>query len=215
MVTGGLAIFPLVVTLLVIVWLVEFLQGYLGPGSAFGRVLESIGLNFVASKLFAYFIGLVLTLFVIYLFGLLVEIGLRSRWNALTDNIMNRIPVVKTIYDAARKLIKLFESKDNPELKAMVPVMCYFGGKGGTAVLALLTSREKIEIHGHKYYSIMIPSSPVPIGGAILYVPVDWVELVDMGIDGLVNVYVSMGVTGPDLLQKKDNSTADQKKRRE
>jgi len=204
MVTGALTIFPLVVTLLVIIWLVQLLQGYLGPGSDFGRLLESIGLNFVTSKLFAYFIGLVLALALIYLFGLMVEIGLRNRWNNFTDRVMNRIPVVKTIYDAARKLIKLLDTKDSPELKAMVPVMCYFGGKGGTAVLALLTSREKIRIHGHEYYSIMIPSSPVPIGGAILYMPVDWVELVDIGIDGLINVYVSMGVTGPDLLRMKD-----------
>jgi uncharacterized membrane protein len=48
----------------------------------------------------------------------------------------------------------------------------------------------------------MIPTSPVPIGGAILYVPVDWVQKVDFGIDGLVNIYVSMGVTGPDYLNK-------------
>lgn len=206
MVTGALTIFPLVVTLLVIIWLVQFLEGYLGPGSNFGKLLESIGLNFVTSKLFAYFIGLVVALALIYLFGLMVEIGLRNRWNSFTDRVMNRIPVVKTIYDAARKLIKLLDSKDSPELKAMVPVMCYFGGKGGTAVLALLTSREKIAINGHEYYSVMIPSSPVPIGGAILYVPVGWVEFVDMGIDGLINVYVSMGVTGPDLLRKKENS---------
>jgi uncharacterized membrane protein len=54
----------------------------------------------------------------------------------------------------------------------------------------------------------MIPSSPVPVGGAILYVPVSWVEKVDFGIDGLVNVYVSMGVTGPDYLQKPKKAEA-------
>lgn len=215
LITGFLTIFPLVVTFVVLVWVVEFLQGYLGPGSGFGRLMESIGLTLVTSKLVAYFIGLVAALALVYLFGVMVQAGLRNRWNTLTDRIMNRIPVVKTIYDAARKLIKLFDSKDNPELKAMVPVMCYFGGKGGTAVLALLTSRQKIEIHGYQYYSILIPSSPVPIGGAILYVPVDWVETVDFGIDGLFNVYVSMGVTGPDLLKKKDVSAAGHEKGQE
>ena len=85
----------------------------------------------------------------------------------------------------------------------MSPVMCYFGGEGGTAVLALLTSQEIIHIDDNDYYSIMIPTSPVPIGGAILYVPVAWVKKVNFGIDGLVNIYVSMGVTGPDFLHKK------------
>ena len=98
----------------------------------------------------------------------------------------------------------MLDAKDQPELKAMAPVMCYFGGEGGTAVLALLTSKEKIFINGHHYYSVLIPSSPVPIGGAILYVPVSWVEMLDIGIDGIFNVYMSMGVTSPELLRKKE-----------
>jgi uncharacterized membrane protein len=116
---------------------------------------------------------------------------------------MSRIPFIKTIYDASRKIANLFEVKDQPDMKAMSPVLCHFGGEGGTAVLALLTSKDVLEIDGMKYYSIMIPTSPVPIGGAILYVPVEWVKKVDMGIDGLINVYVSMGVTGPEYLSSK------------
>jgi uncharacterized membrane protein len=121
----------------------------------------------------------------------------------MTDAVMNRIPVIKTIYDASKKITHLFDLKDQPDLKSMSPVMCSFGGKGGTAVLALLTSQEVISIDDQDYYSIMIPTSPVPIGGAILYVPCAWVKKVDFGIEGLVNVYVSMGVTGPELFQKK------------
>jgi len=34
----------------------------------------------------------------------------------------------------------------------------------------------------------MIPTAPVPLGGAILYVPVACVEPVDMAVDALVNV---------------------------
>jgi uncharacterized membrane protein len=156
----------------------------------------------------AYLIGLSATLVLIYFLGVLVQVGLRNQLNNLADNIIKRIPLIRTIYDASRKLTNLFEVKDQPDMKSMSPVLCYFGGKGGTAVLALLTTREIISIDGNDYYSIMIPSSPVPVGGAILYVPVGWVEKVDFGIDGLVNVYVSMGVTGPEYLQKKKDAPA-------
>lgn len=203
-IAGSMALLPLAVTIVIIIWLTNLLQGALGPESGFGRLLESVGLQFVTNPFVAYFIGLLAAVVLLYLFGLLVQAGLRNRWNNLTDVILTRIPLVKTIYDAARKLVSMLDAKDQPELKAMIPVMCYFGGKGGTAVLALLTSKEKIFINGHYYYSVLIPSSPVPIGGAILYLPVDWVETLDIGIDGIFNVYMSMGVTSPDLLRNKE-----------
>jgi uncharacterized membrane protein len=201
--TGLLAIFPLVITIVVIIWFINFMSSLLGPESSFGLLLQDIGLNFVRNTVVAYLIGLSITLTLIFLLGLLVQAGLRSQINAMTDAVMTRIPVIKTIYDASKKITGLFDLKDQPDLKSMSPVMCSFGGEGGTAVLALLTSKEIIKIGEQDYYSIMIPTSPVPIGGAILYVPCAWVQKVDFGIEGLVNVYVSMGVTGPELLQKK------------
>jgi len=201
--TGLLAIFPLVITIVVIIWFINFMSSLLGPESSFGVLLQDIGLNFVSNTIIAYLIGLSITVVLIFILGLLVQAGLRSQFNMLTDAVMTRIPVIKTIYDASKKITNLFELKDQPDMKSMSPVMCSFGGKGGTAVLALLTSKEIIHIDDQDYYSIMIPTSPVPIGGAILYVPCAWVNKVDFGIEGLVNVYVSMGVTGPELLQKK------------
>jgi len=202
-IAGVLIIFPLAITIIVIVWFVNLIAGFLGPDSSFGSLLQDIGLNFVSNPITAYLIGLFAGIALIYLLGLLVQAGLKRRYNAISDSIMSRIPFIKTIYDASRKIANLFEVKDQPEMKAMSPVLCQFGGEGGTTVLALLTSKDVLDIDGKKYYSIMIPTSPVPIGGAILYVPVDWVKKVDMGIDGLVNVYVSMGVTGPEYLTRK------------
>ena len=90
--------------------------------------------------------------------------------------------------------------------------MCHFGGKGSsTAVLALLTSPKPIHMNGFDYYSVMIPTAPVPFGGAILYVPVDWVESADMSFDGLLNVYMSMGVTSAEYLHKKPEPVTTEK----
>lgn len=202
-IAGVLIIFPLAITIIVIVWLVNIIVGLLGPESSFGILLREIGLNFVSNPFIAYLIGLCVSIGIIFIMGLIVQVGLKNRYNAISDAIMSRIPFIKTIYDASRKIASLFELKDQPDMKAMSPVLCHFGGEGGTAVLALLTSKDLLEIEGRKYYSIMIPTSPVPIGGAILYVPVEWVKKVNMGIDGLINVYVSMGVTGPEYLSKK------------
>jgi uncharacterized membrane protein len=37
----------------------------------------------------------------------------------------------------------------------------------------------------------------VPCGGALIYVPSDWVKPADGGVERLMNVYVSRGVTSP------------------
>ena len=42
-----------------------------------------------------------------------------------------------------------------------------------------------------------VASAPVPFGGALVYVPAAWIEPADGGIDELMSVYVSMGITPP------------------
>ncbi len=200
--TGITSLFPIVFTITIVMWCVNFLASLLGPTTNFGQFMQSFGFNLVRNDIVAYLLGLLAVFVFIYLLGLLINIGFRKHWQLLNDQIMNRIPLVKTIYDASKKIVSLIDGKDKSDVKSMSPVMCYFGGKGGTAVLALLTSKEVIEIDGNRYYSVMIPTSPIPIGGAIIYVPINWVEKVNFGIEGLMNIYVSMGVSGNEMLTK-------------
>jgi uncharacterized membrane protein len=37
----------------------------------------------------------------------------------------------------------------------------------------------------------------VPFGGALIYVPAEWIKPAEGGVERLMNVYVSMGVTPP------------------
>lgn len=200
-IAGVLATLPLALTLVIIFWLAGFIQRFLGPTSIFGRLLESIGLQFVTSKRVGYLIGLAAALVLIYLFGLLVESGMKNRWHALVDTFMKRVPLVNTIYDSSKKLIAVFDHQGSSEMKEMSPVMCYFGGKGGTAVMALMPSPDLIRLNDTDYRAVLIPTAPVPFGGALLYVPAEWVEPADVPLDGLFNVYMSMGVTSKDYLE--------------
>lgn len=200
---GLLAALPLALTAAVIIWLAQYIHRFLGPGSALGKFMESFGLKFVSSELIAYLLGVLAILLVIYLLGVFVEAGMKNRWQAFIDGILNRVPLVGTVYNALNKLIRMFDTKDEADIKSMGAVMCFFGGKeAGTGVLALLTSPEKINLNGVDYYSIMIPTAPVPFGGAILFVPADSVEHVDIEFDELLNIYMSMGVTSPEYFNK-------------
>ncbi|MGF1529567.1 MAG: DUF502 domain-containing protein [Candidatus Competibacterales bacterium] len=194
-IAGFLAALPLVLTVAVLLWLVDLIQHYLGPSSTFGQLLRSIGWQFAVTEAGAYVIGAISMIAAIYFLGIVVEAGMKSQWNNLVDGIMNRLPPVRGIYHTLKKLMNMFDAKEQSDMKNMGTVMCYFGGKGGTAVLALMPSSKRINLEGIDYYGVLIPTAPVPFGGAILYVPVDWVEPVDMAFDDLVNVYMSMGAT--------------------
>jgi uncharacterized membrane protein len=200
-VAGLLALFPLVLTVVVVVWLGDFVHGFLGPRSYLGKLLGSIGLTFATDEFVAYLIGLAATLLLIYFLGLLVETGMKQRWNALIDGIMRRVPLVSTIYDAAKQLMSMFGRREDSELKAMSPVLCQFGGEGGVMALALMPSPKRIPINGEDYVAVLIPTAPVPFGGGLLYVPVTWIKSVNCSVDGFLNVYMSMGVTSSDYLK--------------
>ncbi len=89
------------------------------------------------------------------------------------------------------------DTKGNANLKSMTPVWCFFGGEPSAAVLALLPSPMPVLIGAKEYLGVLVPSAPVPLGGALVYVPREWVKPAEGGVDDLMSVYVSMGVTPP------------------
>lgn len=202
-IAGTLALFPLVLTISIVAWMGSLIRGFLGPHSGFGRILRGVGLAFVGSDIVAYLIGLATALGLIYLLGVLVEVGMKKRWQSFTDRLLARVPLVNTIYDAAKKVAQMVEPRGESDLHAMTPVLCRFGEEGGTAFPALMPTSEPLRINGRDYHTVMIPTAPVPFGGAILCVPVEWITRLDCGVDGLFNIYMSMGVTAPEYLGEK------------
>ena len=196
-IAGFLVLLPLVVTITVIVWVGTFIYGYFGPGSAIGRILISIGFNFSNSPVAAYALGAVVVVGLVYLLGLSVESSLQSRVRQLIDSLMERIPLVGNLYDVTKRFVAIVDRKKEDGLKSMSPVWCFFGGEGGAAVLGLLPMPKPIMIGDQPYHVVLVPSAPVPVGGCLVYVPVEWVKPADFGVEALMSIYVSMGVTSP------------------
>ena len=113
------------------------------------------------------------------------------------DWLMRRIPIISNVYDLSKRFVAIVDRGDQGDLKSMSPVWCFFGGEGGAAVLGLMPSPEPVVIGEHRYLGLLVPSAPVPFGGALIYVPVEWVKPAEGGVERLLNVYVSMGVTPP------------------
>ncbi|HSD41770.1 MAG TPA: DUF502 domain-containing protein [Burkholderiales bacterium] len=193
---GLLVLLPLALTLAVLAWLFSVVNRLVGPGTLVGRLFAALGDPFSNHPGLAYLIGTLLLLGAIYLLGLLVQLGLKQPLKALADRTVRRIPVIGGLYNVADRFVGMINQDQQTDIRGMSPVWCIFGGDGA-AVLALAPSPQPIDIAGRRYVAVLVPTAPVPFGGALLYVPSDWVRPADIGVDRLTATYVSMGITPP------------------
>ena len=194
-VTGLLAALPLAATVLIFVWGVRLVVDYVGPQSLVGGALMRIGFGLTGSELVGYAIGVLAVALVVFALGLLVQTRLHAVLEALTEGVVQRIPLVHSVYDMVKKFVELFGQRDDSKLRSMSPVWLHFGGVGGAAVLGLLSTPEPVRLGEVDYLAVLVPTAPVPVGGGLLYVPAGWVTPADVGMDGLTSIYVSMGIT--------------------
>jgi uncharacterized membrane protein len=196
-VAGLLTVLPVALTVAVILWVASVADQFIGPHSAVGRLLVSIGLTVVETKIAAYLIGIAFVLSAIYVLGLLVQAGLQRRLQVFVDDVLRRIPLVGSVYDLAHRFVGMLDRKEQTDLKTMSPVWCFFGGEGGAAVLALLATPERILLSGRPHHVVLVPTAPVPFGGGLFFVPVEWIKAAPFGVEGLTSIYVSMGISAP------------------
>lgn len=198
---GFLVLLPLALTMTVIVWVGAFIYAYVGPEGPIGRILISIGFRLSDSPVAAYVLGTVIVVGLIYLLGLAVESRLETRVRHLIDSLMQRIPFVRNLYDVTKRFVAIMDRREEDGLKSMSPVWCFFGGEGGAGVLGLLPIPKPIMLGGERYYAVLVPSAPVPVGGALIYVPAAWVKPANIGVETLMSIYVSMGVVSPQIVE--------------
>jgi uncharacterized membrane protein len=205
-VAGVFAVLPLVITIVAVTWFIGLLAGLVGPETFLGDLLSKIGLNFVTDSRVAYLLGWIGLITGTLVLGFLVESGMRGLISRVTQSVVNRLPLIGKVYETSKQLVDMLDKQGDDKLKGMSVVYCKFGEKGGAGVLALLPTPEKISINDRDYQIVLVPQSPVPIGGGLLFVPIESVERVEMSVETFMSVYVSMGVTAPGLM----NGTIDQ-----
>ena len=199
-VTGLLAALPLAATVAVFWWVLSLLVKWLGPGSAVGSVLSAIGLGVTGSELVGWLIGVGVVALAILALGIAVERGLQRGVARVVDTTLRRIPLVGTVWDLAQRMVGLLQQPEQEGVRSMTPVWCHFGGPGGAAALALLSSPEPVLVEGRPCLAVLVPTAPVPIGGGLLFVPQEWVSPANIGAEAVTSIYVSMGVTAPKYL---------------
>jgi uncharacterized membrane protein len=187
-----------VVTVLVISWIVRLADAYIGPSSSFGTFL----VTFIGLKQYPGIVGgyLVVVLLIIVL-GFLVTRATVGRIHKAIDATFARIPLFGKIYTAVGQVVTLLGQKHEGGLDR-------FGGivqisLGDAKILALLTSNERYVLNdGVEHLLVFIPNSPIPATGFNMLVPVHHVEHLDMPVEDLAKLLMSLGLLAPQVLKK-------------
>jgi len=196
-ITGLLVWLPMAVTIWVLTWLYGLLDGIfltvLGAADAVVPGLHEWADDLRAIPGFgAFSITMVLVVsgvFVANIFG--------QWWLRQWDKLMNRIPVVRSIYTSVKQVSDtLFSGSGHAFSKALLIryphteawSVAFLTGKPGGEVASKLAG---------EYVSVFIPTTPNPTSGFFLMLPRQHVIELDMSVDDALKYIISMGVVVP------------------
>jgi len=153
---GVFAVLPLMITVAAVVWVAGFLAGLLGPNTLLGKTLERLGLQFASDTALAYVFGWILVLAVIFVLGVLVEMGAKRLIQGGIDGLANHVPFLGGLYGTARQLVGMMDKEESADLKGMSVVFCIFGKESGAAFLALLPTPQRFRVGEVDYPGLFI-----------------------------------------------------------
>ena len=198
-ITGLLVWLPMGVTVWVLLWLVGILDSiFLAVLAAAEAVLP--GLTPLADQLRRIpGLGVILVAVVVFGTGLFVANMFGQWWLRQWERLMQRIPVVRSIYSSVKQVSDtLFSGSGQAFSKALLVQY----PRQGAWTIAFLTGQPGGEVARHldgDYLSIYVPTTPNPTSGFFLMVPrADVVEL-KMSVDEALKYVISMGVVAPPL----------------
>lgn len=204
-VTGLVILLPLVITIAVVIFLVNFLtKPFIGVVSAVLAKLHIINQGFLfltPEELLLYGSKLII-LILIFLFT--VFLGMVTRWFfihaifRLGDKILHRIPIVNTVYKTTQDIIKTLFVSDKNTFKQVVMVPF---PRSDVFVLGLI-ARESPKVCsqavGNELISVFVPTTPNPTTGFLLMFKRSDLILIDMKPEDAIKYIVSCGVIVPD-----------------
>ncbi|MBT8078697.1 MAG: DUF502 domain-containing protein, partial [Gammaproteobacteria bacterium] len=111
--------------------------------------------------------------------------------------LMDRIPVVRSIYSAVRNFTEIVFSDSSKAFKNVLMVQY---PRTGIYSLAFQTSEDLGEVQGRTGEEVVgcfVPTTPNPTSGFIIIVPKKDVVVLDMEVDEALRMIISLGVVVP------------------
>ena len=200
LITGLLTLLPLWVTWLVFKFIFGVLTNAGAPLASGFVALLNLWAPQAAAKLneswMTNIMALVLTLVVLYIIGFFANWVIGQRLLHAFDTLLQRIPLVQTIYGGTKKLTTVLQNKPS----GLQRVVLVDFPRRGMKVVGFVTRTMIEDGTGREMAAVYIPTTPNPTGGYLEVVPIDELTPTDWTMDQAMAFIISGGAVAPDTL---------------
>lgn len=190
LIAGLLVWLPLGVTVLVVKVLVDIMD----------RSLLLLPPAFRPDALIGFHIpglGVVLSVLVVLVTGMLVANLLGRRLVGLWENLLTHIPLVRSVYSGAKQVAETLFAGEGQSFRKVLLVEY---PRKGIWSLAFQTGSGAEEVNartGEDLVTVFVPTTPNPTSGFIIMVPRAEVQELEMSVDDALKLIISLGVVKP------------------
>lgn len=192
-ISGLLVWLPIWVTLLVMKFLVDL----------FSKSLLLLPPEYQPDVLIGFHIpgiGVVLTVLVIFLTGVLAANFLGSKLVQFGDAMMARIPLVRSIYTGVKQVTQTLFTPGGQSFRKVLLVQYPHPGTWSIAFQTGEVSRDiENALNGETMVSYFIPTTPNPTSGFLMMAPKSKVVELNMSVDQALKFVISLGVVQPTI----------------
>ena len=183
--TGILTLLPIYITYL----LLRFIIG-IAPDIPYLRTIMFFSNYEILADIFE-FIG---ALVVIFIIGLVVSNVVGKRLFAFFESIMEKVPLINTIYTSSRQIMQTLTMQGKGNFKQVVLIEY---PRKGLWTLAFVTAYSKSK-SGEQYVHIFLPTTPNPTSGFMLFVKEKDVRPSGLSIEEGLKTLISGGMIAPE-----------------
>jgi uncharacterized membrane protein len=143
-------------------------------------------------------LGIITAVFVLTVLGSLVTNLVGQQALRVGELLLARVPLVRSIYSILKQVVETIASNDASSFKDAVLVE--YPGKG-LWVIGFITSRTpdaEILAHAPDVIGVLVPSSPNPAMGQLVFVSPERIRPLDMPVEKAAKLVISFGIRSTD-----------------
>lgn len=198
---GLLALLPLVITVALVGFVYAKLVSWLGPSSPFGQFMLSLADVTALPPLATYLLTFALVVLVVLGLGSLASRYTGQRIISFFNSLIGRIPFINKVYSSTEQVVQLFNSSSGDSVSALSDVVC--ARIANTYVLGMLANNQPVRIGDKDYFFFYMPNTPVPATGNLYMIPREDIYNVDVSVEELTRIEVSLGSLGPSVINSR------------